>query len=52
MRARVIARIARGEMNICLASSKWRPFFLSFDLAYLLTGYFTGIKPPQRRLRP
>ena len=50
-RARVIARIARGEIEFLFGQFKMASKFFSFDLAYLLNGYFTVIKPPQRNLK-
>ena len=47
-RARVIARIARGEIEFLFGQFKMASKFFSFDLAYLLNGYFTVVKPPQR----
>ena len=44
-RARVIAGIARGEIEFLFGQFKMAFNFFNFDLAYLLTGYFTGIKP-------
>ena len=45
-RGRVIARIARGEIEVLFGQFKMASKFFSFDLAYLLNGYFTVIKPP------
>ena len=41
--ARVIARIARGEIEFLFGQFKMASKFFSFDLAYLLNGYFTVI---------
>ena len=41
MIARVIARIARGEIEFLFGQFKMASKFFSFDLAYLLNGYFT-----------
>ena len=45
-RARVTATIARGEIEFLFGQFKMASKFFSFDLAYLLNGYFTVIKPP------
>ena len=39
----MIARIARGEIKFLFDRFKMASNFFSFDLASLLTGYFTGI---------
>ena len=49
--ARVIARIARGEIEYLFGQFKMASKFFSFDLAYLLNGYFPVVKPPQRKLK-
>ena len=41
--ARIIARIARGEIEFLIGQFKMASKFFSFDLAYLLNGYFTVI---------
>ena len=41
--ARVIARIGRGEIEFLFSQFKMASKFFSFDLAYLLNGYFTVI---------
>ena len=41
--ARVIARIARGEIEFLFGQFKMASKFFSFDLAYLFNGYFTVI---------
>ena len=41
--ARVIARITRGETEFLFGQFKMASKFFSFDLAYLLNGYFTVI---------
>ena len=41
--ARVIARIARGEIEFLFGQFKMASKFFSFDLAYLLNGYFAVI---------
>ena len=41
--ARVIARIARGEIEFLFGRFKMASKFFSFDLAYLLNGYFAVI---------
>ena len=50
-RARVIARIALGEIEFLFGQFKMASNFFNFDLAYLLNGYFTLIKPPQRKIK-
>ena len=50
-RARVIARIARGEIEFLFGQFKMATKFSSFDLGYFLTGYFTGIKPPAAKTK-
>ena len=41
--ASVIARIARGEIEFLFGQFKMASKFFSFELAYLLNGYFTVI---------
>ena len=48
---RVIARIARGEIEFLFGQFKMVCNFFRFDLAHLLTGYFTGIKPPAAKTK-
>ena len=50
-RASVTARIARGEIEFLFGQFKMASIFFRFDLDYLLTGYFTGIKPPAAKTK-
>ena len=44
LRARACnSKIARGEMEFLFGQFKMASNFFSFDLAYLLIGYFSGI---------
>ena len=49
--ARVIARIAREEIEVLFGQFNMASKFFRSDLAYLLTGYFTGINPPAAKTK-